>query len=116
MKFKAPIAALVIPGLLCGCASYSVGVRSGGAPSSPSRTLAPGSSYSAVSIQAQGNPNPYVGVIFLAPILFGANDDYRRLGARPSSRKAPDMSEGRAIAERDCSRPLGPIEANLRCK
>jgi len=116
MKFKAASIALITSGLVCGCASYSVGVRSGGASSMPGRTAAPGGAYSGVSTQAQGNPNPYVGAIFLAPILFGANDDYRRIGVWQSSRKAPDMAAGRAVAERDCSRPLGPIEANLRCK
>ena len=115
MKVKAAIAALILPGLLAGCASSSVGLRAG-ASSSVQSAAPPGTSTSAVSIRAQGSPNPYFGMILVAPILFGSGNDDRRFSVWPSARKAPDMAEGRAIAERDCREPLGQIEGNLRCK
>ena len=116
MISKRTVAALILPAVVAGCASANVGVRTGGSTAARSSTPPPGSSYSAASIQAHGSPNAYVGTILFVPVLFGIGDEYRQMRGGPSWRKAPEMAEGRVIVERDCSKPLGEFEGNLRCK
>ena len=116
MNLTRVIAALFMAGVLAGCAGGSAGLRAGATSSIRANAPQPGSSYGAASVQVHGSPNAYFGAILLGPVIFGIDDDYRRAGAGPSWRKPPPMAEGRAIAERDCTKPLGPIEGNLRCK
>ena len=116
MKFKLAIAVVVIPMLLTGCASTTIGLRSTNSPSMPGSTSASGSSYSSVAIQADVTPGAFFGLVFLSYLVAGVQDDYLRWRYGSSSRKPPELAEGRAVAERDCSQPLGPLYANLRCK
>ena len=116
MKFKLAIAVVVIPMLLTGCASTTIGLRSTNSPSMPGSTPAPGSSYSSAAIQADVTPSVFFGLVFLGYLAAGVQDDYLRWRYGSSSRKPPELAEGRAVAERDCSQPLGPLYANLRCK
>jgi hypothetical protein len=116
MKFRWAVAVLVTPILLAGCASAKVGVRAGNSSMVRSGAPAPGSAYSYASIRAEGSPNAYIGVLFLGSVLYGTRDEYQRWRGGAYWRQPPEMAEGRAIAERDCSQPLGQLEANLRCK
>jgi hypothetical protein len=116
MKFKLAIAVVVIPMLLTGCASTTIGLRSTNSPSMPGSTPAPGSSYSSAAIQADVTPSVFFGLVFLGYLAAGVQDDYLRWRYGSSSRKPPELAEDRAVVERDCSQPLGPLYANLRCK
>jgi len=118
MKFKCAISALVIAILLAGCAGANIGLRSSNSPTLAGSTPPPGSSYSysSVGIQADVSPGAYFGMIFLGYVITGMQDNYWRGSYGSSSRKPPEMAEDRAVVERDCSQPLGPLYANLRCK
>ena len=116
MKFNSAIIALAIPILLAGCAGANVGLRSGESTTMRSGAPPPGSSYSSAAIRAEVSPNVYIGVLFLSSIMHGTRNEYQRWRSGAYWREPPEMAEGRAIAERDCSKPLGPIEANLRCR
>jgi hypothetical protein len=116
MKFKSAIAALITSILFAGCASSSVGIRAGNSSSMRNSAPPPGTSYSSAVIRAEASPNAYVGVLFLGSVMLGTRDEYQRWRGGAYWRRPPEMAEGRAIAERDCSKPLGQLEANLRCK
>ena len=116
MKFKSAVSVLIAPILLAACANTSIGVRSGN-PSSPGgRAPAPGSSYSTAAIQADLTPGAFFGLVFFGYLVSGVEDDNRRSSYGPSGRTPPEMAEDRAVVERDCSQPLGPLYANLRCR
>lgn len=112
MKFRLAIAAMVISTLLTGCAGSAIGLRSTNSPSLGGSAPALGSSYSSAAIQAEVTPGAFFGLVFLGYIVTGIQDNYRRW----SSRKPPELAEDRSVVERDCSQPLGPLYANLRCK
>ena len=114
MKFRRLTVALVIPVLLAACGAANVGLRAGD-PSLMRSAAAPGTSYSYAAVRAEANPNAWFGMLFLGSFLFGVQGDNRHWDQRASGRKPPEMAEGRSVAERDCSKPLGPLEANLRC-
>jgi hypothetical protein len=116
MGFKSAIAALTITVLLAGCTSTTIGLRSTNSPSMPGSTPAPGSSYSSVAIQADVTPGAFFGLAFLGYLVAGMQEDYLRWRYGSASRQPPELAEGRAVTERDCSQPLGPLFANLRCK
>ena len=116
MKFKLAIAVVAAPMLLTGCAGTAIGLRSTNSPSMPGSTPALGSAYSSAAIQVDVTPGALFGLVFLGYLAGGVQDDFRRLSGGVSWRKSPELAEGRAIAERDCSQPLGPLYANLRCK
>jgi hypothetical protein len=100
---------------LAGCAGGNIGIRTGNA-SAMHGSPPPGTSYSSAAVRAEASPNAYFGAVFFGSAVLGMQDDYRRMNAGPSWRRPPDLAEGRAIAERDCSQPLGIIEGNLRCR
>ena len=100
---------------LAGCAGGEVGVRAGDA-SANHGSPPPGTSYSAAAVRAELSPGSYLGLIFLGSVILGMHDDSPRRRYGLSSRQPPELAEGRAIAERDCSQPLGPMVENLRCK
>jgi hypothetical protein len=116
MRFKPAIAALTISLLLAGCAGTTIGLRSTNSPSMPGSTPAPGSAYNSAALQADVTPGAFLGLVFLGYLAVGVQDEYLRWRDGSSSRKPPELAEGRAVAERDCSQPLGPLYANLRCK
>ena len=116
MKFKWSIAAPIVAILLAGCAGASIGVRTGNSSLMDGNPLRPGSSYSSAAIQAEVSPNVYFGMVFLGAVMLGIQDDYRRWSGGASWREPPQLAEDRAIAERDCSRPMEQTSANLRCK
>ncbi len=116
MKFKLAIAMAVILMLLAGCASTTIGLRSTNSPSLPGNTPAAGNSYNSAAIQANLTPGAFLGLVFLGYLAAGVHDDYLRWRYGSFSRKPPELAEGRAVAERDCSQPLGPLYANLRCR
>lgn len=116
MKFKLTIASMLATMLLGGCAGTAIGLHSTNSPSLPGGPPAPGSSYSSASIQVDVTPGALLGLILFGYLVGGVPDDYRRSSGGASWQKPPEMAEGRAIAERDCSQPLGHLEANLRCK
>jgi hypothetical protein len=116
MGFKSAIAALTITVLLAGCASTTIGLRSTNSPSMPGSTPAPGSSYSSVAIQADVTPGAFFGLAILGYLVAGMQEDYLRWRYGAASRQPPELAEGRAVTERDCSQPLEPLFANLRCK
>jgi hypothetical protein len=115
MKFKLAAAALCATVLLAGCASTTIGLSSTNSPTLTGAP-APGGSFSLVSINAEVTPGAFFGLALLGYLMGGVQDDYRRWSSGASSRAAPDLAEDRAIAERDCSQPLGPLYANLRCR
>jgi hypothetical protein len=100
---------------LAGCAGTAVGLRSTNSPPFGGGAPPPGSAYSTASIQAEVRPGLYLGLMFLGYVLTGIQDNYRRWSHGFASGPAPEMAEDRIVVERDCSRPLGPLYANLRC-
>jgi hypothetical protein len=109
------VASLLAAVALAGCAGGDIGVRSGDA-SAYHGSPPPGTSYSTASVRAEVSPGAYLGMVFLGSVIFGMQDDARSRRYGYFSRQPPELAEGRAIAERDCSRPLGPMVENLRCK
>ncbi len=116
MKFKLAIAAVFALLLLAGCAGTAVGISSSNSPSMGASRPPLGVSRSSAGIQAEVRPNSYFGLMFLGYVMIGATDAYRHWSEGPGWRKPPELAEDRAVAERDCSQPLGPLYANLRCK
>lgn len=115
MKFKPAAAAVTAAVLLAGCASTTVSLSSTNSPSFGAAP-APGAAYSSVYIHADMAAGTFLGFALLGYLLAGAQNDYRPWSGGASWREAPDLAEDRAIAERDCSQPLGQLYANLRCK
>jgi hypothetical protein len=116
MKLESAITVLTTSILLAGCASGNVGLRAGNASSIRAGAPPPGTSYSAAVVHAEASPNAYFGMLIFGSAMLGLGEDYGRPGGGASSRRPPEMAEGRAIVERDCRQPLGPVTANLRCK
>jgi len=118
MKFKLAIVLAVTPMLLAGCASTTIGLRSTNSPSLGGSAPPPGSSYSygSVAIQADVTPGAFLGLVFLGYLVAGVQDDYARWRYGASSRRPPELAEDRQVVEHDCSQPLGPLYANLRCR
>jgi hypothetical protein len=112
---KSRLAILPLIAALAGCAGANVGLRAGD-QSLMRSAVAPGTSYSYAAVQAEANPNAYFGMFFLGSYLLGAQGDLRHWDQRASGRRPPEMAAERSVVERDCSKPLGQIEANLRCK
>ena len=113
---KWQITALAAAVALAGCAGGSIGLRAGNPSSMRTGAPPPGSSYSYARIQAKASPNAYFGAVFLGASILGMQGDQRRWDDSASWRQPPDLVEVRAIAERDCSQPLGQVEGNLRCR
>ena len=116
MKYKLAIAMAFTLMQLAGCAGTTIGLRSTNSPSMPGGTSAVRSSYSSAALQADVTPGAFFGLVFLGYLAAGVHDDYLRWRHDPSWRKPPALAEDRAVAERDCSRPMEPTSANLRCK
>ena len=116
MKFRLAVATALTAILLTGCAGTAVGLRSTNSPSMGGSLPPPGTSYSSASIQAEVRPNAYFGLLFLGYVMSGVADSYQRWSDGPGGRKPPELAEDRAVVERDCSQPLGPLYANLRCR
>ena len=116
MNPKASIAALIAAVLLAGCANSSVSLRTTNSPSIAPNTLAPVSSYSSVAIQADVSPGAYFSALLFGYLLARFQDDYRNARHGSSWRTPPELDKDRNIAERDCSQPMDPPTANLRCK
>lgn len=116
MRFKLALAALATTVLLAGCAGTTIGLRSTNSPSMPGSAPAPGSTYNSAAIQADVTPGAFFGLVFLGYLAAGFQDDYLRWRYGSAAREPPGLAEGRAVAERDCSQPLEPLYANLRCK
>src|SRR6266568_3409150 len=114
MKFERAIAMTVVFALLAGCASTTVGLHSTNSPSMPGSTPPVGGPHSSVAIQADVRPGAFLGLAFLGYLAAGVHDDYVRWRYGSVSRTPPELAEGRDVAERDCSQPLGPLYANLR--
>ncbi|MFH1043744.1 MAG: hypothetical protein V1796_01490 [Pseudomonadota bacterium] len=116
MRFQLAFAPLVACVLLTGCATTSVSLRTTNSPVLGGSAPTAGSPYAAAAIQAEMSPNAYFGLFFLGYMMAGIHDSYLRSNDGASSRKPPELAEGRAIAERDCTEPLEQMSANLRCK
>ena len=118
MKLRLAIAAAAGVLLLSACAGSSIGLRSTNSPSIGVSTPPPGSAYysGSVAIQADASPGVYFGMILLGYIMTGIQDNFQTWGYAPYSRRPPEMAEDRAVVERDCTQPLEPQYANLRCK
>lgn len=116
MRFQSALALLVSSVLLTGCATASVSLGTPGSPAPGARAPAAGGSYASAAIQAEMRPNAYFDLFFLGYIMAGIQDVYLRSSDGSSSRRPPKLAEGRAIAERDCTKPLEQLSANLRCK
>jgi len=116
MRFRLAFALLVTAVLLTGCATTSVSLRTTNSPVLGGSAPVAGSPYASAAIQAEMSPNAYFGLFFLGYLMAGIQDNYRRSSDGSSSREPPELAEGRAIAERDCTEPLGQLSANLRCK
>lgn len=116
MQLRSGIAASITAVLLAGCAGASVGLRTSAAPSMRGSAPALGSSYSSAAIHAEASANAYFGLLFFGYLAAGVHDSYLSWSDGPAWRKPPPLTENRAIAERDCSRPMETPSANLRCK
>jgi hypothetical protein len=116
MKIKSATVVLMAGTLIAGCAGTTIGLRSTNSPSLPGSTPAFGNPQSSAAIQADVTPAAFFGLALLGYLAAGVHDDYLRWRYGSSSRAPPALAEDRAVAERDCSQPLGPLYANLRCK
>lgn len=116
MKPALATAVLSAAVLLAGCAGTTIGLHGGNSPTPRGSAPAPGSSYSSAAVQAQVNSNAYFGLLFLGFFAAGVHDDTLGWSYAPAARKPPQLDQDRAIAERDCSRPVEQTSANLRCK
>ena len=116
MKFIVAIAVLTIAVLLTGCAGGTIGLRTGAPPSMRGSAPPPGSSYSSAVIHAGSHANTYFGLLFIGVFAAGVEDNYLGWHYGPAWRQPPQLAEDRAIAERDCSRPMERPSANLRCR
>lgn len=116
MKFKLAFVLAAVAWLLTGCAGTVIGLRSTNSPAFGAGAPPPGSAYSSASIQAELRPGPYAGLLIFGYILAGIQDHYRHWGDRGSASKPPELAADRSVVERDCSQPLEPLYANLRCK
>src|ERR1700690_510978 len=118
MKFGLATAALVGAGLLAGCATATIGLRSTNSTPIGGGVLPPGGSYSSGAIQADLDvpPGAFIGVLLLGYLAAGVHGDYLNWGYARAARESPQLAEDRAIAERDCSRPMEAPSANLRCR
>jgi hypothetical protein len=114
MKSKLPASTVAAALILCGCASASRIGLSGANSSSARPVPSPGSSYSTASVRAETGAGAYFGVAVIGFMAIGVQDANRR-GYGPA-RQPPELAEGRAIVERDCSQPMAQPQANLRCK
>jgi hypothetical protein len=115
MRSKLAIVPLVAAFALAGCAGGSAGVRAGDASANHGNPP-PGTSYSTAAVRAEVISGAYLGMVFLGSVILGMQDDSMRRPYGPSSRRPPELDAGRAVAERDCSQPLGSMVENLRCK
>jgi hypothetical protein len=115
MKRASAIALLCSTIALAGCASTSVGVA-GVTPSMQGSMPAPGSSYSSGVVFVDASTNGYIALLLMGLVAAGAQDDYQTRNYGPAGRIPPQLDEGRAVAERDCSLPMEAPSANLRCK
>ena len=116
MKSTLAIAALTAAALLAGCASARVGVNSSAPPSMRGSAPPAGTSYTSAVIHAEASPNAYFALLFLGYFAFGVQDDYPGSGSGSARRNPPPLDAERAVAERDCSRPMDAPSANLRCR
>lgn len=116
MKFTWTIAALIGAAAFAGCAHTSVGVHASSPTATSATAPAAGSAYSSAGIRVHASPNTYFSLLFLGYVAAGVHDSYLRSGSGPAWRAPPQLAEGRAIAERDCSQPMQTPSANLRCK
>ena len=116
MQFKMAMAALATAMLLSGCAGSSISLRSEAPPSMRRGAPVAGNSYSSASIQIGATPNAYFSLLFLGYFAAGVQDSYLDWRYGPARREAPQLTQDRAIAERDCSQPMPQPSANLRCR
>ena len=115
MKFSLATAALIGASLLAGCAGTTIALRSTNSPSIGG-ALPPGSSSGSAAIQADVTPGAFIGLLLLGYVAAGVPDDFLGWRYSRAGRDLPQLDENRAIAERDCSRPMQQPSANLRCK
>ena len=94
---------------LAGCANANLTLDSSGLPNA---APAPGTAYGSAAVHAELRSSGWFGLFVLGYLAAGAAED----GARMGLAGAPPLDAERAIAERDCSRPIGTPSANLRCK
>ena len=115
MKFNLATAALIGAGLVAGCACTTIAVRSTNSPSIGG-ALPPGSSSGSAAIQADVTPGAFIGLLLLGYLATGVPDRFSGWRDSRAGRDSPQLDQDRAIAERDCSRPMQQPSANLRCK
>ncbi len=118
MKLRRAAAALLTPLLFAGCAGANIALHSTNSPSLAGSAPLPGSAYSynSVGLQAEVSPGAYFGMMFLGYLMMSIQDNFRSRSYGAASRQPPEMAEDRAVVERDCTQPLEPLHANLRCK
>ena len=116
MKFKMAIAVAATSMLLGACAGTTFGLHTTNSPVLGGTAASAGGSSSSAAIHADVSPNTYFGLVILGYIMMGIQDSYPRWSDGSSSRRPPELAEDRSVVERDCSQPLGPLYANLRCK
>ncbi|MBE0623208.1 MAG: hypothetical protein IH606_00220 [Burkholderiales bacterium] len=115
MKPGPAIAALCTALALAGCASTSI-TGAGVTPSMQGSVPAPGSAYSSGVVYFDVDANAYFALLMLGLYAAGVQDDHPGSSYGPGGRLPPQMDQGRAIAERDCTQPMEAPSANLRCK
>ncbi len=109
MKPTLAIVALIGTTLLGACANTSLAFRGGNPPPV-------GSSYQSASVHAELNSNPYFSLLFLGIFAAGVENNYLDWRYGTGRGGVPQLDANRSVAERDCSQPLAPTSANLRCK
>jgi hypothetical protein len=104
-----PLLALAVG--LAGCSSANVSARGGSFATTATPQAGTSVSGGSVGVNIQGGSaaGAVVAVATIAAIMGVWRD-------APPGRAAPDMLEGRAISERDCTKPIEDWSANLKCK
>ena len=105
MKLHLLAAAATSVFLLTGCAGAAIGLRSSNVNLSAG-AAAPGAAYSSAAIRAQASSSAYIGMFLLGVYAVAAEDNGAAWRDEFGGRRPPQMAEDRAIAERDCSRPI----------
>ena len=116
MRFALAIAAPMVAVMLAGCASARIGLDSSAPPSMRGSAPAPGTSYSSAVIRADVGASPWFGLLLFGAFAAAADDHGLNWNQGAAARTPPPLDADRAIADRDCSRPMDEPSANLRCK
>ena len=105
------IALLALAVGLAGCSTANLSARGGSFTTNTTPQAGTSVSGGSVGVNIQGGSA--AGAVVAVAAIVALTGIWRDA---PSLRAAPDMLEGRAISEVDCTKPIEDWSANLKCK